>query len=258
MEETISLWDVVRVLRKRMSLIIIMMFLGLGVAGAITFFVITPEYGSQAQLIVRLPKNDIANVNDINANLQMITTYKDLIKSDTVVNEVKQRLKLEHNSDISVSQLKGSIQVVQSENSQMFSITSKFSDPVVAENIANQTALVFQEKAKDMLLVDKISIISPAVANFAPISPNNQLNILLGLIGGFIFGVALAFVVELFDRTVKDDRFISEDLGLAVLGTVPAMTSKELQAKVSLQTSFPSQKERGGKAPSRKSRNRVQ
>lgn len=232
MEETISLQELIGVLKKRVGLIIVSMFLGLGIAGVLTYFVITPKYSSQAQLIVRLPQNETTNVNDINGNLQMINTYKDLIKSDTVMSEVQQRMKEKHENDLSVEELGASVSVNQSQNSQMFSIVSKVTDPVVAQNIANQTASVFQEKAKDMLNVDKITIISAATANIKPVSPNDKLNLIVGLALGIMCGIAAAFILELFDKTIKDDRFVEEDLGFTILGVVPNMTAKELSAKV--------------------------
>ncbi|WP_086315653.1 hypothetical protein A5821_003156 [Enterococcus sp. 7F3_DIV0205] len=232
MEETISLQELIGVLKKRVGLIIVSMFLGLGVAGMLTYFVITPKYSSQAQLIVRLPQNETTNVNDINGNLQMINTYKDLIKSDTVMTEVQQRMKTEHENDLSVEALGESISVNQSPNSQMFSIVSKVTDPIVAQNIANQTALVFQEQAKDMVNVDKITIISAATANVNPVSPNNKINLIIGLALGVMFGVVLAFILELFDKTIKDDGFVEDELGFTILGVVPNMTAKELNAKV--------------------------
>lgn len=232
MEETISLQELIGVLKKRVGLIIVSMFLGIGVAGILTYFVITPKYSSQAQLIVRLPQNETTNVNDINGNLQMINTYKDLIKSDTVMTEVQQRMKTEHDNDLSVEALGASISVNQSQNSQMFSIVSKVTDPVVAQNIANQTALVFQEQAKDMLNVDKITIISAATANVNPVSPNDKLNLMIGLALGIMCGIAVAFILELFDKTIKDDSFVEEELGFIILGVVPNMTAKELNAKV--------------------------
>lgn len=232
MEETISLQELIGVLKKRIGLIIVCMFLGLGVAGVLTYFVITPKYSSQAQLIVRLPQNETTNVNDINGNLQMINTYKDLIKSDTVMTEVQKRMKSEHQNDLSVQALGASVSVTQSQNSQMFSIVSKVTDPIVAQNIANQTALVFQEQAKDMLNVDKITIISAATANVSPVSPNDKLNLMIGLALGVIFGIAVAFILELFDKTIKDDSFVEEELGFTILGVVPNMTVKELNSKI--------------------------
>ncbi|MBO0446609.1 hypothetical protein IGJ55_002605 [Enterococcus sp. AZ170] len=232
MEETISLQELIGVLKKRIGLIIVSMFLGLGAAGILTYFVITPKYSSQAQLIVRLPQNETTNVNDINGNLQMINTYKDLIKSDTVMTEVQQRMKTEHDNDLTVEALGESISVNQSQNSQMFSIVSKVTDPLVAQNIANQTALVFQEQAKDMLNVDKITIISAATANVNQVSPNDKINLMIGLALGIMFGIVVAFILELFDKTIKDDSFVEDELGFTILGVVPNMTAKELNAKV--------------------------
>lgn len=232
MEETISLQELFSVLKKRIGLIIISMFLGVGIAGVLTFFVITPKYSSQAQLMVRLPQSESVDVNNINANLQMINTYKDLIKSDTVMGEVKKKMKSEYNNELTIDTLKASIEVTQSQNSQMFSIITKGESPIMMQNIANLTALVFQEKAQETLSVDKISIISSATANLSPVSPNNKLNLLIGLVLGMITGIAFAFVLELFDKTIKSDSFVSEELGFTLLGIVPNMSTKELSAKI--------------------------
>lgn len=159
----------------------------------------------------------------------MINTYKDMITGDLVMSTVKDRLESEYDLDKTVSELKGAIQVQQSQNSQMFSIVATDTKPVDAEHIANTTAKVFQENAKDVLDVDKISIISNAQASMTPVSPNNKLNLAIGLVLGMMVGVGLAFLLELLDRTVKDSRFVAENLGFTILGSVPQMTDKELK-----------------------------
>ena len=76
----------------------------------------------------------------------------------------------------------------------MFSIKATDISSVYAANIANTTALVFQENAKDVLNVDKISIISNAQASTEPVSPNNKLNLAIGLVLGFIVGIEFHFI----------------------------------------------------------------
>jgi capsular polysaccharide biosynthesis protein len=232
MEETISLKEIFEVLRKHVASIIIAMFIGLGLAGVATFFVITPQYSSQAQLIVTLPQSETTNANDVNTNLQMINTYKDMIVSDLVLNEVKDRLESESNVKMTASEIKAAVAVNQSQNSQMFSIQATNSNAVTAQQIANTTALVFQENAKDVMNVDKISIISSAVASTSPVSPNNKLNLAIGLVLGLMVGIGLAFLLELLDRTVKDPKFVTETIGFTILGSVPQMTQKELNATI--------------------------
>lgn len=229
MEETISLKEIFDILKKHVAAILISMFAGLALASVATFFIITPKYNSQAQLIVKLPRTDATNAGDVNTNLLMINTYKDMITGDLVMSTVKDRLESEYDLDKTVSELKGAIQVQQSQNSQMFSIVATDTKPVDAEHIANTTAKVFQENAKDVLDVDKISIISNAQASMTPVSPNNKLNLAIGLVLGMMVGVGLAFLLELLDRTVKDSRFVAENLGFTILGLVPQMTDKELK-----------------------------
>ena len=177
-------------------------------------------------MIVTLPQTETTNANDVNTNLQMINTYKELVTGDLVINEVKNQLESEYGIDKSVPELKDSIEVTQSQNSLMFSIKATDTSSVYAANIANTTALVFQENAKDVLNVDKISIISNAQASTAPVSPNNKINLAIGLVLGLIVGVGIAFILELLDRTVKDDKFVTENLGFTILGTVPQMSQK--------------------------------
>lgn len=232
MEETISLKEIFDILRKHLAAIFLSLFAGLALAGVVTFFVLTPKYSSQAQLIVTLPQTETTNANDVNTNLQMINTYKELVTGDLVINEVKNQLESEYGIDKSIPELKDAIEVTQSQNSLMFSIKATDTSSVYAANIANTTALVFQENAKDVLNVDKISIISNAQASTAPVSPNNKINLAIGLVLGLIVGVGIAFLLELLDRTVKDDKFVTENLGFTILGTVPQMSQKELNATI--------------------------
>lgn len=229
-EETISLKEIFIILRKHLAAIIISMFAGLALAGIVTFFIITPQYSSQTQLIVTLPQNETTNANDVNTNLQMINTYKDLITGDLVMEQVKERLESEYGLKMSAGEIRGSIAVNQSQNSQMFSIQATSNKAVDAEHIANTTAQIFQENVKDVMNVDKISIISKASASMSPVSPNNKLNLAIGVVLGLMVGIGLAFLLELLDKTVKDDKFIKDNFDFAILGTVSQIPQKKLTA----------------------------
>lgn len=259
MEETISLNEIFDILRKHLTSILISMFVGLALAAIVTFFVLTPKYRSQAQLIVTLPQSETTNANDVNMNLQMINTYKELVTGDLVINQVKDRIESEYGIDKSVQELKDSVEVTQSQNSLMFSIRATDTSSVYAANIANTTALVFQENAKDVLSVDKISIISNAEASSSPVSPNNKLNLAIGLVLGILVGVGIAFLLELLDRTVKDNKYVTETLGFTILGTVPQMSAKEVNATIQKKPSIQMIKKNTGDkaAESRRSRTRV-
>ncbi len=42
-----------------------------------------------------------------------------------------------------------------------------------------------------------------------------------------MIGMGIALLLELFDQTVKDEKYLSEVIGFPILGTVPEMTAKD-------------------------------
>lgn len=243
MEETISIKQLFELLRKRIGLIVVGVLVGVLIAGLLAFFILTPKYSSQAQLVVTLPQTETTNANDVNTNLQMINTYKDIITGDLVTKEVSEKLNADYGMKINASNLKETIQVEQNQNSQMFSIIATSTSPREAANISNVTAEIFKENAKDVLNVDRISIISKAVAGNQPVFPNKKLTLAVGLLLGLMLGVLLAVVLELLDRTVKESRTLTDEFGLTILGNIPAMTQKELNAKIRREPIAPSKRD---------------
>lgn len=229
MEETISIVELIQILKKKALLIIMTTIAGIGLAAGVTFFMLTPIYDSAAQLIVQNKQAEGTNLqNDINGNLMLINTYKDMIKGDIVIDAVQKELQKEYQFTYSNSELKDIIEVEQAQNSQMFRIIAKSPEPRKAATIANVTAGIFQKKAEDVLEVSKVTITSKGVVPSKAIFPNNKLNLLVGAVVGMMLGVGLAFLIELFDKTVKDDRFIAESLGLPILGQVSEISKKDL------------------------------
>lgn len=79
-----------------------------------------------------------------------------------------------------------------------------------------------------MMSVHNVSVVSKATPNFGAVSPRKGLNIIAGLIAGVILGVGLAFVRELSDKTVTDETFLTEELGLTGLGLISEIDEKEI------------------------------
>lgn len=78
---------------------------------------------------------------------------------------------------------------------------------------------------------DNVSIISEAKPNLTPVSPKKNLNVLIGLVLGVLLGVGIAFVRELMDKTVKEESFLTQELGLTSLGIVNNIADKDLIKK---------------------------
>lgn len=231
MEETSSLEGMLQILKRKAAWIVLTMVAGLVLAAGVTFFLIVPKYDSAAQLIVQSDQEEGGSgnlQNDINGNVLLINTYKDMIKSDIVIDAVQKKLQDDYQALYSNSELKSILEVEQAQNSQMFQIIATSPEPRQAALIANTTAKTFQEKAEEVLAVNKMTITSEATASSKSVFPNHPLNLLIGTALGMVIGIGLAFLIEWLDKTVKDERYVTEALGLPVLGQVSEIHPKEL------------------------------
>ena len=68
----------------------------------------------------------------------------------------------------------------------------------------------------------KIRIVDKGKNDSKPIKPNKLRNMFLGLLIGFISGIGLAFIIEVFDNTIKTVEQI-ERRNLSVLSIIPAI-----------------------------------
>lgn len=229
MEEEISLVEVLSIIKKRISIIINATLIGILLTSIYTFFIATPQYSATTDLIVNRGQAEQSSVlerSEIDTNLQLINTYSDIITRPVILEPVLEELDI----DIPSNELANKITISNENDSQMFSVTVNDDNPYDAAVIANTTASVFQEQVPEILNVDNVAILSVAEPSVRPVSPNNPLNIALGFVLGFAVGVGIAFLLEFLDNTVKDDRFIVEEIGWTSLGRVSEMSPDELES----------------------------
>ena len=67
---------------------------------------------------------------------------------------------------------------------------------------------------------NNVRIIDEAIVPRRPYSPRNSLNMLIGVVTGFVIGIILALFVEFLDRTIKDASDIDDKLRLKFLGPI--------------------------------------
>ncbi|MEH7440218.1 YveK family protein [Neobacillus drentensis] len=231
MEETISLKELLQTLRKRLSLILSITFVAVLVSGVISYFFLTPVYQASTQLLVNQSKNEQTayQYNEVQTNLQLINTYNVIIKSPAILELVIKDLNL----DMTTAQLNEKITVQNEKDSQVVNLSIQDTSAAMAADIANKTAEVFQKEIVKIMNVDNVSVLAKAEVSdhSSPIKPQPLLNIAIALVVGLMAGVGLAFLLEYFDTTIKDEQDIEKLLDLPVLGVIARMDEAQINKK---------------------------
>ncbi|MCC7667103.1 YveK family protein [Liquorilactobacillus satsumensis] len=211
-----------------------------GIAGAIVALLVsiifmTPKYSATIDLLVNQKADNAATqFNAQQADLQAINTYKDVLKKDVILTPVLKQVKQTDNYAGNLSSLASSIQITNSTNSQVVSVTVTDKNAYTAADIANTIGTVFSSKIKKMMKVDNVTVVTKATANTAPVSPKTKLNFLIGIILGLLIGIAIVVIRDLMDTTVREEKFLTDELGLTSLGAVSHMGGKNSRHAVSV------------------------
>ncbi|MCM3763944.1 YveK family protein [Neobacillus niacini] len=229
MEETISLKELFETLKKRLLLIISITAIAGLVSGVVSYFFLTPIYQASTQILVNQAKNDQAfySPSEVQTNLQLINTYNVIIKSPAILDKVADDLDL----GVNARQLNEKINVGSEKDSQVVNISVQDPSPDTAALIANKTAEVFQKEITNIMNVDNVSILAKAevAENPSPIKPRPLMNVAIAIVVGLMAGVGIAFLLEYFDNTIKNEQDVEKELELPILGIIAQIDDQKLE-----------------------------
>src|SRR5699024_2955929 len=219
MGDSFNLEAVLKILRKNTFMIVTLTLLTGFLTAVVTIFLLIPKYEAETQILVSQPENTgTMNNQDIETSLQLIMTYRDIILSPIILEEVINNLDL----NMSIRDLSEQITVSNQDQSQVITVTVTEDGIGEAIDIADEIADVFQEQVIEIMDVDNVSVLAPAdlEADTSPVSPDTFMNIALGFVVGFMAGVTLAFGRAFFDKSVRNEEDVSKHLSIPVIGSI--------------------------------------
>ena len=226
-EMEIDLKEYMSIIWNKKWLILGVTLLAIIISAIISFFVLEPTYETSTKILVgrsNVSQNAI-NYEDIMLSQSLVNTYGEIIKSETVLNEVIANLKL----NISTGALKKRIKVNPVAETEIIEIKVNDTDPNLATNIANELAKVSMKNVKEIMKIDNVQVIDQAQIPKSPIKPNKNMNIAIAAILGFMIGIGIVFLREYLDNTIKTPNDVEKYLGLSTIGIIPFIEKEDLE-----------------------------
>ncbi|MGU8248926.1 polysaccharide biosynthesis tyrosine autokinase [Clostridium perfringens] len=224
MEQKIEIKEYLQLIRKRMKIIVAIVIASILIVSIKTFFFTTPIYEAQTTITINnlLGQQTQLTKEDINYNQLLGETYKPIVKSRKVAEEIKKNLNLEEDYHA----ISNSIDI-NSVSGPVMNITVKNADPKVAREIANEVPIVFGDELEKIAKVNGVQVIDEALLPTQPISPNKFRNLFLGGIIGVVIAIFVVLLLDYFDNKVKTPEELEDTLDTSLLGVIPFENEEE-------------------------------
>lgn len=212
---SIDFREIFRIIKKRLKFLFIVPIIFGIIGAAISIYIIQPVYESSSTIIVRQIKNydEEINKSDVDLSKSLIYTYAEMAKSDTVLENTKQKLHL--------TNLSGeSIKVSPVKDTQILKIEVQNTNPQLASQIANTLVEEFTKEIVRITKTDNVAVVDYAKLPKEPIKPNKTMNIIFSAILGGILVLMISFLAEYLDNSFKNEKEIKKYLELPVIGSV--------------------------------------
>ena len=263
-EVTIDLRRLFVLIRKHLVSILVWT-IGLGlVAYGVSDYLIAPKYTATTQLLVNRKTTDASQAYAMQqADVNAVTTYKDLITSNKILKGasdylanpvtlvrkatpakkavyktqddgtrvlVKKAVKAKpavykrdsKSYSVSANELKNSVRVTTTTSSQVFTLSATAETPAKAKAEANAVAKEFKEQLPYIMDVNNVTIVATA-SNGKKSFPNVKMMTAVGALVGLVVSLMIIIIKDLSDTTVRDNAFMTDEMGLIDLGEVASI-----------------------------------
>lgn len=219
----ISIKDIFKILLMKWWIIFICVVFFGAVAYIWTSNFVVPMYTTSTTLYVGKNTDQIGiESTDLSLGSNLIMDYREIAKSKLVAYEVIDELGLR----MSAGAMAGRIRVDQRDMTRVIQISVTDPNPQMAMDIANTVAKVFKRKVTEIMQVENVQVIDKAELPIFPVSPNKQMNYMVGIVVGLAIGVGIILLIEFLDDTIKTPDDVQKYTGLTVIGTIPVFHGK--------------------------------
>ena len=215
------------VLDRIVTIAVVTLIFGL-IFFAVSEYFITPKYESSVTIYVNNRSKDINEAgvtktlsSDITASQQLVPTYIEMLKSNSVLGQVSDIVEKKTKQKFSEKKIREMMTAEAVSNTEIIKVSIRTEEAALARDIADAVGQVAEEKIPEFIQPSQVNIIDKAETAHNPVSPNVRNNIILGAIIGFILSISVIILKEIFDVRVKSTDDLVARFSYPVLGAIP-------------------------------------
>ncbi|MCZ8519322.1 MULTISPECIES: YveK family protein [Paenibacillus] len=220
-----------RMILKRIWYILAFVLVASVGSGFFSYYYVKPVYEASNKIIVNKSSElkDAPSVGDIDMNIRLINTYKEIILTPAIMDKVVAQYP---DLKLTAEELLNKIKVSSVNNTQVMTLIMQDTSYERAAKTVNAVAEVFKAEIPPIMKVDNVTILNEAktLVNPTPVKPNHILNTLIGFIVSLVLATGVVFVIEYMDDTIRTEADVEHVLQLPTLAVVMKATKIDMNS----------------------------
>lgn len=225
LREEINFVKIMEIILRLWWLVLVFAVIGGLVGFSASTFLMAPKYTSVAKVYVdgsQRSDNSGVNMNDLTTNARLVSTYIEILCSDTYMNQIATKAKEENSKyNLSGADIKRDITMGSANETEILEI--KYSDisPERARDVLQILLDNAQSEITRIVPGCRVNIVDRANLPTTTSSPNTKQNTFIAIFIGVVFGVAVILIKEILDNRIKDEDDLKNKYNIPVLGIIP-------------------------------------
>ena len=220
--EEINLKEMFNYFVNKLPLMLLIMFVVIASGCCYSIFLQKPLYSSSTTIVLARAyfensSSSEINQNDLTLNQKLVSTYREIIRSKSILKEVIEDLDL----DITYGALYNSVKVDSVKDTEIIKVTVSYENPKTARNIAAKIAEIFSKEIVEIYNIQNVRVLDEAEIDNTPYNINAVKQIVLYVLVGMVIAVGVTFVIFYLDTTIKNVEEVERRIELPILGAVP-------------------------------------
>ena len=223
--EEINIKEFIDYYKKYIPIIIILTLISVIGTAVYNMSIKKPLYTTKTSIVLVKNEESTSNntgitgeidVNDINLNQKLVATYRKIVKSRLVLEQVIDRLGL----DYTFKEIDKEVSVNAVDETEILEIAVTDADAKTAAKIANAIVDVFDQEVTKMYNINNVSVLDVAQI---PENPSNNTLIRDGILAIFVTVIicsSIIFIVYYFDDRIRNTENLEEEIGMPVIAKV--------------------------------------
>ncbi|AHV95880.1 YveK family protein [Paenibacillus sabinae] len=227
MEKTIL--DYLNLIKKRLWLIVLFVLISCTTTYYVSKNYVVPVYSATAQLLVNnaADLSEGNNLNNLNFSLNLIGSYKDVIKSPAIMDRVAAA---HPEFGLTGDQLSSKVSLKSSEGSQVINLSVNDESYVKAAGIVNAVSQTFIRSLPELMNLSNVTFLTPADPKDVPGPANGgyTMNLVISFVVSLMAALGIILLMETLSGALRSEKEAEHEFGLPVIGTIPVIRNRDL------------------------------